>query len=220
MKLMTSSNPRLTMRSASSMTTYVHWARTSTLRSRQSLRRPGVAMTISAPSRMLNCCSSMALPPTIDTQRYPSRRQNLFVSASICCASSRVGARTRAYGPRERVSSVRGGRRAMYDSIGIVNAAVLPEPASVRPCVSSRIEGRVHERETKRRRRRRRTRLGDADQVAVLQADGDGLALNRARLLVPDRVDGAEDLLRDAALLPRAQRERDVAACARERERV
>ena len=46
-------------------------------------------------------------------QRKPNGIANLRVSASICCASSRVGARISAYGPRWRVSSVSGGKLRM-----------------------------------------------------------------------------------------------------------
>lgn len=60
MKVRSASKPKFTMRSASSMTIYRHCERTMTCRSMTSLRRPGVAMMISAPERRLNCCSSTA----------------------------------------------------------------------------------------------------------------------------------------------------------------
>lgn len=59
-KFRSASNPRCTILSASSITTYVHCDKTSTCRSMTSFNRPGVAMMISAPSRRLNCCSSTA----------------------------------------------------------------------------------------------------------------------------------------------------------------
>ena len=62
MKVRSASKPRLTIRSASSMTTYRHCERTITCLSMTSFKRPGVAMMISAPARRLNCCSS--------TERY------------------------------------------------------------------------------------------------------------------------------------------------------
>lgn len=69
------SKPRWTIRSASSMTTYVHWDRTSMCRSMTSFNRPGVAMMISAPSRKLNCCSS--------TARYKFRSARIRIHLEI-----------------------------------------------------------------------------------------------------------------------------------------
>ena len=67
-------------------------------------------------------------PPTIETQRKPNGVANFRVSTSICCANSRVGANISAYGPKWRFSSVNGGRLEIYVSMGMTNAAVLPEP--------------------------------------------------------------------------------------------
>jgi len=60
----------------------------------QSLIRPGVAMTTTAPSRRLNDCSPMARPPTIETHLHQSSSQNLVVSVSNFCDNSRVGEET------------------------------------------------------------------------------------------------------------------------------
>ncbi len=64
--------------------------RTRYLFSRTSIRRPGVAMTISQPSLSLNPCSSRERPPMTATVRMPSGSPNLFASSSICWASSLV----------------------------------------------------------------------------------------------------------------------------------
>lgn len=69
-------------------------------------------------------------PPTIETQVNPNGPANFLVSDSICWANSRVGAIIREYGPRCRLSSVKGGKLEMKLSMGITNAAVLPEPKS------------------------------------------------------------------------------------------
>lgn len=77
---------------------------------------------------MLQMWTKGHTPPTIETHLKPSGVANLRASDSICCASSRVGAMISAYGPRCRMSSVNAGRFEMNESMGITNAAVLPEP--------------------------------------------------------------------------------------------
>ena len=67
-------------------------------------------------------------PPTMETHLKPRGDANLRASLSICCANSRVGAMMSAYGPRCRMSSVKGGRFDIKVNIGMTNAAVLPEP--------------------------------------------------------------------------------------------
>lgn len=61
----------------------------------------------------------------------PSGDANLRASVSICWASSRVGARMSAYGPRCRFSSVKDGMLEMKVSIGMTKAAVFPEPVAM-----------------------------------------------------------------------------------------
>ena len=64
----------------------------------------------------------------METHLNLSGDANLLASVSICCANSRVGAIIKAYGPKCRFSSVNRGRPCINASIGITNAAVLPEP--------------------------------------------------------------------------------------------
>ena len=121
------SKPMSIIRSASSSTTYVHRLSTRYRFSSTSIRRPGVAITISQPSRSLKPCSSLDIPPMIATVRISSFLANLSVSSSICWASSRVGARMIAYGPWS-ISSCRTilGSEVIQTRSGIRNAAVLP----------------------------------------------------------------------------------------------
>eukprot|EP00963_Diacronema_lutheri_P001058 scaffold68_cov340-Pavlova_lutheri.AAC.11 len=63
------------------------------------MNRPGVATTISTPARSSVRCSPMCVPPTTMVLLILDVRLNAFTSCSICCASSRVGARTTARGP-------------------------------------------------------------------------------------------------------------------------
>jgi hypothetical protein len=79
-------------------------------------------------------------PPTIETHLYPSGVANFVASDSICCASSRVGARINAYGPKCLFSSLKGGNCPMKVNMGITKAAVLPEPVGDELGVHRRIE--------------------------------------------------------------------------------
>mmetsp|Transcript_12437 Transcript_12437/g.18041 ORF Transcript_12437/g.18041 Transcript_12437/m.18041 type:complete len:228 (-) Transcript_12437:319-1002(-) len=63
------SNPMSIILSASSKTRYLHWFRTQNRLSKQSIIRPGVATTISHPSRSAIPCASMGSPPTTEQTR-------------------------------------------------------------------------------------------------------------------------------------------------------
>ena len=101
----------------SSNTTYVHCESTKYLFSNTSIRRPGVAITISQPILNFRLCSSREIPPIMATVFIPNKAPNLLDSSSICCANSRVGARIIAYGPLSRSSNL---HQQENETIGIV----------------------------------------------------------------------------------------------------
>mmetsp|Transcript_14132 Transcript_14132/g.35666 ORF Transcript_14132/g.35666 Transcript_14132/m.35666 type:complete len:286 (+) Transcript_14132:911-1768(+) len=129
------SKPMSSIRSASSSTTYC--TRFSALLPccRWSMKRPGVATTISTPLRRSPRWSPMLEPPTTMQVRTARELERLKArtSLSICCASSRVGASTRPMGPSPRRSL--GACRQSW-IMGMANAAVLPEPVSAQPRMS------------------------------------------------------------------------------------
>mmetsp|Transcript_4049 Transcript_4049/g.7110 ORF Transcript_4049/g.7110 Transcript_4049/m.7110 type:complete len:254 (-) Transcript_4049:196-957(-) len=96
---MSCSNPRSSMRSASSRTRYVTRRRFVVPPSRWSINRPGVATTISTPARRSATCARFGTPPYTHVFLMPLLPPNLSHSSLICRASSRVGATTRTIGP-------------------------------------------------------------------------------------------------------------------------
>lgn len=96
----------------------------------------------------------------------------------------------RAYGPKWRLSSVNGAKPEMKASMGMTNAAVLPEPVGLR------------QREWSAAPRDGYTCFGDANNITVLQSDRDRLPLDRRRLLVANRFDTIQDGLRNGRLGP------------------
>ncbi|KAH3661830.1 hypothetical protein OGAPHI_006008 [Ogataea philodendri] len=92
------SNPMSIILSASSITRKKHCSNPTSCCSKQSTRRPGVAMTTSTPRSSFSACSSYEWPPISETTSNPSDL-NLRNSFSICNASSRVGTMIKTYGP-------------------------------------------------------------------------------------------------------------------------
>jgi hypothetical protein len=101
-----------------------------------------------------------------------------------------VGAIIKEYGPRCRLSSVKSGKLEMKLSIGMTNAAVLPEPVPFCQGGQQKLTARYP------------TSLCDADNIAILQTDWYGLSLNRRWFLVADLIDNFEELWRDRRLAP------------------
>ena len=98
--------PMSSMRSASSSTSTSTESRLTALRSMRSIRRPGVATSMSQPALILRICGSYLAPPTTTTARWPVTSHTVLTTSSICCASSRVGVTTSANGPRLPLRSV------------------------------------------------------------------------------------------------------------------
>jgi len=93
------------------------------------------ATTTSTPPRSSCRCSCMPTPPTTMQLRALRLllRPKALTSLSICCASSRVGARTSAMGPSPGRS---GGCCRQCWIIGMLKLAVLPLPVSAQPRMS------------------------------------------------------------------------------------
>ena len=84
------------MRSASSSTKWLTSFSFSSPVDIRSQMRPGVPTTMSAPARIRCTCMKRLTPPRIATMRRVIRSPSRCRLASICNASSRVGARMRA----------------------------------------------------------------------------------------------------------------------------
>jgi len=95
----------------------------------------------------------------------------------------------------------------MKVSMGITNAAVLPEPKTLCQVEQQQLT------------RGYLTSLSDANNIAVLQTNWNSLPLNGRWFLVADLIDDSEDLWRDRGLVPGPQRLGDRATCPRIRER-
>ena len=94
------------------------------MRSR-SMRRPGVATTMSGRERRSASCPFSDNPPTISEKRTSVKRPRWRPISSHWAASSRVGQRT-----RTRVAVMRRGRCISRSRAGSRNAAVFPEPVT------------------------------------------------------------------------------------------
>mmetsp|Transcript_20575 Transcript_20575/g.57358 ORF Transcript_20575/g.57358 Transcript_20575/m.57358 type:complete len:278 (+) Transcript_20575:3127-3960(+) len=129
------SKPMSSMRSASSNTMKLMRSRPVLPCCRWSMKRPGVATTISAPALRSCRCSCMDTPPTTMHERTLLALVTLKArtSFSICWASSRVGARTRPMGPSPGRS---GGWARQWLIMGMAKDAVLPLPVSAHPRMS------------------------------------------------------------------------------------
>lgn len=91
----------------------------------------------------------------------------------------------------------------MKDSIGMTNAAVLPEPAML--LVHLILGSATHEH----------TGFSNTNDVSVLHTNRDRLTLDGGRLLVSNLVHNIENLLRYWRLSPRPQRVWNLTAYAR-----
>ena len=114
-------NPMSSMRSASSSTSVCRAPNWTSLRSRKSSNRPGVATTIRAPLRMALSCGPSDKPPTTRAAGASCLPRNTLYCSTTCMASSRVGTSTSAAIP----AAFRAPSRSM---IGIRNASVFPVP--------------------------------------------------------------------------------------------
>ena len=90
--------PMSSMRSASSSTTISMPDRSMVRRSRWSIRRPGVATTISTPRRRVRTCPMIGSPPTMVIERRRVAWLKSRRDSCTCSASSRVGTSTRPRG--------------------------------------------------------------------------------------------------------------------------
>ena len=92
--------------------------------------RPGVPTTMSGPRRMRSSCGRRPTPPRMTQVETGCPAAKLRIAASICRASSRVGARISA-----RVENGRARRRLATRCwiIGSAKAAVLPVPVCAMP---------------------------------------------------------------------------------------
>ena len=117
--------PMSSMRSASSRTTTLTRFKRRAFCSKRSLRRPGVPMITCGLRFNALICGRMFIPPRQRAEYMPSPLAKPRNSSSICTASSRVGAMTRA-GPECLLTCIRW-------MIGSMKAAVLPVPVLARP---------------------------------------------------------------------------------------
>ena len=101
--------PRSSMRSASSSTKWRHLVEPQVLVSIRSQMRPGVPTTMSGPRRMRCSCGRRPTPPRMTQVEIGWPWAKLRIAASICSASSRVGARIRARVENGRARRRRGG---------------------------------------------------------------------------------------------------------------
>mmetsp|Transcript_43112 Transcript_43112/g.126763 ORF Transcript_43112/g.126763 Transcript_43112/m.126763 type:complete len:442 (-) Transcript_43112:40-1365(-) len=128
------SKPMSSIRSASSSTRKRTPLSSSVWSRMKSVSRPGVATTRSSrrPRRVIcRCCMWRGWPPKRHMVDAPNAFASGFASASICCASSRVGAITTASGPTAPGFD----RRATIasHSSGMRKPIVLPEPVCAIP---------------------------------------------------------------------------------------
>jgi len=119
--------------SASSSTRYVHRRKLVIPRSKKSINRPGVAITISTPRSRSRACGPFGAPPNTQVLRTYVEKPKSWATLCICWANSRVGARTKAMGPSPRVSL---SWLLMWTIAGSIYANVLPEPVCAIPTIS------------------------------------------------------------------------------------
>mmetsp|Transcript_123729 Transcript_123729/g.332315 ORF Transcript_123729/g.332315 Transcript_123729/m.332315 type:complete len:291 (-) Transcript_123729:252-1124(-) len=124
------SNPMSSILSASSSTSLLVFRSCTCRPSRKSLRRPGHATTHAHPCRYLDIWLPLGAPPYIATHLICRHFPNLFPSASVCCASSRVGDITSSPGPSR---SGRAPCSCISTKAGIRNASVFPLPVLAMP---------------------------------------------------------------------------------------
>ena len=135
MRVTAGRNPRSAMWSASSSTEISMPASVQAPRSSRSISRPGVATTMSTPSRSRPICRGYGTPPYTVVTLTPTDRPSGVSTSATCWASSRVGTSTR---PRGAWPTARPGPPdpASRASMGSPNASVLPEPVCARPSTS------------------------------------------------------------------------------------
>mmetsp|Transcript_63352 Transcript_63352/g.196591 ORF Transcript_63352/g.196591 Transcript_63352/m.196591 type:complete len:233 (+) Transcript_63352:1118-1816(+) len=143
------SKPMSSMRSASSSTRSCTAFRLTAFISMRSCKRPGVATSTCGFSRIAWACGPLGTPPKTASERTLANLANLEHSASICVASSRVGASTRTGGlaaeepplapPAASVSAISlkaGSRKARVLPLPVLATATrsLPVTAAGQPC--------------------------------------------------------------------------------------
>mmetsp|Transcript_16551 Transcript_16551/g.55902 ORF Transcript_16551/g.55902 Transcript_16551/m.55902 type:complete len:264 (+) Transcript_16551:836-1627(+) len=94
--------------------------------SKRSQSRPGVATRTSTPRVSMASSRDLLRPPTTQPTRRPAPSTRRFAWASICCASSRVGERTRTRTPARRRPAA--SCCTTLASSGSRKATVLPVP--------------------------------------------------------------------------------------------
>ena len=125
--------PMSSMRSASSRTTKRVWSRTIERSSIRSVSRPGVATTTSTPRASARTWLLRETPPRTRSVEMRAPPPSVRKAASICTASSRVGARTSA---RQVFGVGRVPSSRSWWRIGSAKAAVLPVPVCAMPRMS------------------------------------------------------------------------------------
>mmetsp|Transcript_9686 Transcript_9686/g.40615 ORF Transcript_9686/g.40615 Transcript_9686/m.40615 type:complete len:404 (+) Transcript_9686:998-2209(+) len=143
MSRMSSSKPRSTMRSASSITRYLQMSKFIRLRCKWSFNRPGVAVTMCTPlSRTMSVCSRPSIPPMHSMMRisampcFASSTVNPSMTSCVCLASSRLGHSTKPTGPSPPSSGIRFSSIIAAMIIGSENASDFPEPVNAMPMTS------------------------------------------------------------------------------------
>ena len=140
----TGKKPRSAMWSASSSTVISMASRCKSPWPIRSSTRPGVATTISTPSRSACTWRVCDTPPKmVVTRRFMASAKGR-ITAVIWVASSRVGARTNPSGrPPRRLPPE--SSPASLATMGMLKARVLPEPVLPRPKTSlpERVSGNV-----------------------------------------------------------------------------
>ena len=134
---MSGRKPMSSMRSASSRTNISTRSRYTTPCDIRSIRRPGVAMTVSAPFCRAFTCGNCETPPNTTAKGSPVYFENVAVFSAVCAASSRVGERMSARGCPASWLVASGWLLVVPANsllrIGSMNAAVLPVPVWAQP---------------------------------------------------------------------------------------
>ena len=121
MRRMEGRKPMSSIRSASSRTRIEVPRKSTSLRSRKSSKRPGVATIKRAPLRIAASCCRSGNPPTTWAAGASLLPRNASYCAATCIASSRVGTKTKAV-----IAGICD--LSKCSNTGIRNASVLPVP--------------------------------------------------------------------------------------------
>src|SRR5574344_1402182 len=206
-RLMSGRNPMSSMRSASSRTNICIASRKTTPCVIRSIRRPGVAITSSAPCWMALTCGNWDTPPKTTANGVPVYFEYVASFCAVCAASSRVGERMSARGCPGRQEEVAGGWWLVAGGWWLVaDGGWRGSGGSFLAGFQQMVEDRQHEGGGLAG-----TRLGTTDQVTAFEDERDRLLLNRGRdgiTVVRDRVLEARIELPEDGGLERGRRRR------------